>query len=127
MDLIAHFTRRLAYDGWANQEALATFQGNSFAVFRDTGVAMAAHTLGDARASQQALDRLIAAAAGDAAYQIAEVYAYRGQVDKSFEWLDRAYEQRDPGVPEIKTDPLLQNLRHDQRYSELLKRMRLPA
>ena len=31
------------------------------------------------------------------AYQIAEVYAYRGEPDKAFEWLDRAYEQRDAG------------------------------
>ena len=38
-----------------------------------------------------------------------------------------AYESRDPGVPEIKTDPLLKNLRHDQRYAELLEDMRLPT
>ena len=33
-----------------------------------------------------------------AAFQIAEAYAYRGEVDKAFEWLDRAHAQRDPGV-----------------------------
>jgi hypothetical protein len=36
---------------------------------------MAEHTLGDAKASEQALDQLIATDAADAAYQIAEVYA----------------------------------------------------
>jgi hypothetical protein len=29
-------------------------------------------------------------------------------------------------LPDIKTDPLLKNLRHDPRYTELLKKMRLP-
>jgi hypothetical protein len=55
------------------------------------------------------------------------VYAYRGESDRSFEWLERAYKQRDPGLPEIKTDPLFKNLRHDPRYTELLNKMRLPA
>lgn len=43
----------------------------------------------------------------DAAYQIAQVYAYCGESDKSFEWLERAYRQRDAGLPETKTDSLL--------------------
>jgi hypothetical protein len=42
----------------------------------------------------------------DWAYQIAQVYAFRGESDKSFEWLERAYKQRDPGLPSIKVDPL---------------------
>ncbi|HEY4048823.1 MAG TPA: hypothetical protein VGM27_18315, partial [Acidobacteriaceae bacterium] len=61
-----------------------------------------------------------------AAYQIAQVYAYRGESEKSFAWLERAYKQRDTGMPIIKTDPLLGTLRHDRRYTELLKGMRLP-
>jgi hypothetical protein len=61
------------------------------------------------------------------AYQIAEVYAYRGESDKSFEWLDHAYQQCDPGLPEIKSNPLFTNLHHDPRYTKLLKEMRLPT
>ena len=40
------------------------------------------------------------------------MYAYRGESDKSFEWLERAYKQRDAGLSDIKTDPLFKNLRH---------------
>jgi hypothetical protein len=61
------------------------------------------------------------------AYQIAEVLAYRRESDKSFEWLDHAYNQRDPGLPEIKNNPLFKDLRHDPRYTELLRKMRLPT
>jgi hypothetical protein len=63
----------------------------------------------------------------DSAYQIAEVYAFRGESGKSFEWLNRGYKQRDARLPDIKIDPLFNNLRHDPRYAELLKRMRLPT
>jgi hypothetical protein len=54
-----------------------------------------------------------------------QVYPYGRQFDKSFEWLESAYRQRDAGLPEIKTHPLL-NLRHDHRYNQLLREMRLP-
>ena len=107
-------------------DALATFQSNSFAIFRDTGVAMAQHTLGDAKSSQQALDRVIGTAAADAAYQIAEVYAWRGEKDKAFEWLERAYRQQDGGLTAIKIDLVLQSLRSDPRYAAMLRKLNLP-
>jgi TolB-like protein/DNA-binding winged helix-turn-helix (wHTH) protein/Flp pilus assembly protein TadD len=91
-----------------------------------TGQALAYHALGREQDSNSALARLIAKYRTYAAYQIAQVYAYRGESDKSFEWLERAYQQRDPGLPELKSNPLFKNLRHDPGYSELLKRMRLP-
>jgi serine/threonine protein kinase len=69
---------------------------------RLSGTAMAEHSLNHAKESQQALDSLIAKDAQEAAYQIAEVYAWRGEKDKAFEWLERAYQQRDSGLSEIK-------------------------
>ncbi len=112
--------------GGRGEDALATFQSNSFAIFRDTGVALAEHTLGNAEASQQALDKLIATAAADAAYQIVEVYAWRGDKDKAFEWLERAYRQHDGGLTAIKTDLLLASLRSDPRYVAMLQKLNLP-
>jgi TolB-like protein/DNA-binding winged helix-turn-helix (wHTH) protein/Flp pilus assembly protein TadD len=90
-----------------------------------TGQVLAYHALGRAQDSNAALAQLIAKHDTDSAYQVAEVYAFRGESTKSFEWLQRAYNQRDAGLPEIKTDPLLKNLRHDLRYTEFLQKMRL--
>jgi TolB-like protein/DNA-binding winged helix-turn-helix (wHTH) protein/cytochrome c-type biogenesis protein CcmH/NrfG len=112
-------------DGKA-QEALATFLSNSMEEFRGAGVAMAEQTLGDAKASQQALDKLIATSAGDAAYQIAEVYGWRGEKDKAFEWLERAYRQQDGGITDIKNDLRLASLRSDPRYGAMLQRLKFP-
>jgi TolB-like protein/DNA-binding winged helix-turn-helix (wHTH) protein len=92
-----------------------------------TDQALVYHALGREQDSNAALIELIAKHDTDSAYQVAEVYAFRGESDKSFEWLERSYKQRDSGLPDIKTDPLLKNLRHDPRYIDLLKKMRLPA
>jgi TolB-like protein/DNA-binding winged helix-turn-helix (wHTH) protein len=112
-------------DGKA-QEALTTFQSNSLELFRDAGVAMAEHTRGDTKASQEALDKLIAASAGNAAYQIAEVYGWRGEKDKAFEWLERAYRQQDGGITSIKNDVRLASLRADPRYVAMLQKLNFP-
>jgi hypothetical protein len=58
---------------------------------------------------------------------IAEVYAYRGEADRAFEWLERAHAQRDGGLAETKGDPLLKSLERDPRYAAFLKKMRLPT
>jgi len=87
---------------------------------------LAYHALGRAEDSEASLKKLIAAHSNDWAYQIAEVFAYRGESDKAFEWLNRAYQQRDDGLLDLKFDPLLKNVRQDTRYTDLLKKMRLP-
>jgi len=91
-----------------------------------SGEALAYFAVGRRQDSDAALNQLIARHQNDAAYQIAEVYAYRGETDKAFEWLDRSYRQHDPGTQELKTGLLVKGLRSDPRYGELLARMRLP-
>ncbi len=109
------------------QQALAEIEKEPLQWGKLTGQALAYHALGRDQDSNAALAGLIAKYNNGAPYQIAEVYAFRGESDKSFDWLERAYKQRDGGLTEIKNDPLLKNLRHDPRYTELLKKMRLPT
>jgi serine/threonine protein kinase len=44
----------------------------------------------------------------------------------AFEWLERAYVQRDARLTSSKASPLLASLRGDSRYTAFLKKMRLP-
>src|SRR5437870_271082 len=75
--------------------------------------------------SDAALNELIKNDAETAAYQIAEVYAYRGDKDRAFEWLERAGRQRDPGLTGLRKDPLLPNLYDEQRWNAFLHTMDL--
>ncbi len=75
--------------------------------------------------SDAALAELIKNDAETAAYQIAEVYAYRGEKDRAFEWLERARRQRDPGLTGLHKDPLLTNLQDDPRWNAFRRTMGL--
>jgi serine/threonine protein kinase/tetratricopeptide (TPR) repeat protein len=91
------------------------------------GLALAHHALGRSKDSDAALAELIVKDATTAAYQIAEVYAFRGETDRAFEWLERAYASRDGGLAQLKGDPLLKSIERDPRYASFLKKMHLPA
>ena len=108
------------------QKALGLFRQVGDPVFVLTGVAMAEHTLGQATESQQALGELVRTHARTSAFQIAEVYAWRGEKDPAFVWLERAYRQRDGGLNLVKTDPALAALHRDPRFGALLRKLKLP-
>lgn len=94
--------------------------------FRLAGLAMSHHSLGDGALAAQELKTLISKYSDTSAYQIAEVYAWKGDAERAFQWLDRAAAQRDAGLIFLKFDPLLATLRGDRRYVAWLKRMGLP-
>ena len=87
---------------------------------------MAEHTLGHAAESTHALEILEQKHANVWAYQIAQVYAWREEKDKAFDWLDRAYRQRDGGLTYITYDRFMNGLRGDPRYKALLRKLKLP-
>ena len=95
--------------------------------YRGSLYAIAYHALGRKKESDAALSQLITKYHARMAYQIAEVYAFRNQSDEAFEWLDRAYAQRDGGLPLTKVDPLLKNLHSDPRFAAFLKKLNLPT
>jgi TolB-like protein/DNA-binding winged helix-turn-helix (wHTH) protein/Tfp pilus assembly protein PilF len=87
---------------------------------------IAYYALGRKKESDTALREIIAKDHAGGAYQIAEVYAFRNQSDEAFEWLDRAYAQRDSGLVATRVEPLLKSLHKDPRYAALLKQLNLP-
>ena len=60
------------------------------------------------------------------AYFIARSYGYRGDHDLALEWLERAYEQRDPALIEMFGNPNLDSLADDPRFKAFLRKMNLP-
>ena len=94
--------------------------------WRLVGQALVSHGLGRPAESDAAVKALTTGFSADMPFQIAEVRAYRGEIDLAFEWLERARALRDTGFLEMKGDPLLTNLERDPRYRAFLRKMRLP-
>jgi adenylate cyclase len=93
---------------------------------REWGKALANFALGRKADSDAALMNLETRFAETDAYNIAGVHAYRGEIDDTFRWLDRAYRQHDPNLDFIKTDRDFGKLRGDPRYKTFLRKMNLP-
>jgi TolB-like protein len=108
------------------EEALAETQRELEPIWRGFGLALAYHAAGKKKEADTALADYIDKHQNEMAFQIAEIYAYRGETDRAFEWLERAYKQRDGGLSELKGDPLLRSLERDPRHQAFLKKMKLP-
>jgi len=56
---------------------------------------------------------------------LAEGYAALGDKTEAFRWLERGFVERDPGMPQLRTDPLLGSLHDDPRWEQILERIGL--
>jgi eukaryotic-like serine/threonine-protein kinase len=57
--------------------------------------------------------------------EVARLYAYAGDADRAFAWLDTAYEARDTWMSFVNSDPRFDSLHADPRFGELLRRMNM--
>lgn len=60
-------------------------------------------------------------------FHLAIIYAGLGEKEPAFEWLEKAYEQRNHGLVELKVEPMLDSLRSDPRFTDLLRRIGLES
>jgi class 3 adenylate cyclase/TolB-like protein/Flp pilus assembly protein TadD len=110
------------------EAALEEIRRESTEWYRLTGLVLAFHALGRETESDDALTELIRKYEGGWAYQIAYAFAYRNEIDRAFEWLDRAVEYGDPGLAEIPTQSLFSHLFDDPRWLPFLESIgRSPA
>lgn len=112
----------LLFDGKPD-EALAATRREAVEVWRLIGLAEVYHALGRAAESDEALEALIERHESGWAFNIAYVLAYRGELDRAFEWLDRAVVYDDPGLVEIFGRPQFAALHPDRRWPAFLRRI----
>jgi TolB-like protein len=103
--------------------SLAAARQETDSGYRLTALAAAHAMLGNDAESDVALNMLIDKYASQMAAQIAEVYAYRGDVDSTFKWLERAYESRDPGIVSILAITPMRALHNDPRWLPFLEKI----
>lgn len=103
--------------------ALVAARAEKVPMFRLTASAIAHAKLGDAAAADAAFAQLVADYGDAGLYQQAQVQAQRGVVPAALDLLEKAYVARDPGLLWIRNDPLLDPLRAEPRFGELLSRL----
>jgi tetratricopeptide (TPR) repeat protein len=105
------------------QGALAEIEQETSEFWKMIGLPMAYHALGRKADSDAALAALIAKYEKDGPSNIASVYAYRGEADQAFEWLNKAVEYGDGGLGEIVTDNLFDKIHGDPRWLPFLRKI----
>jgi hypothetical protein len=61
-----------------------------------------------------------------AAYQYATIYAQWGDHAKGLEWLETSMRLRDPGLVQLKADPMMDPLRQEPRFQAVLRELKFP-
>jgi TolB-like protein/tetratricopeptide (TPR) repeat protein len=102
-------------------DAIKEFEAEPEPQFRLTGLAIAQHRLGNQPAAEKAFADLQSQVGDAAVYQQAEVLAQWGRVDDSMQKLARALQVGDSGLTYAATDVMLDPVRHDQRFTSLIK------
>jgi tetratricopeptide (TPR) repeat protein len=110
----------MLYTGEA-EGGLAAIEDEPDEVSRLLAASMAYHALDRAEESDSTLAELIDKYEELVAYNIAYVVAYRGEIDRAFEWLDRAVLYEDPGLSEIFIRPEFAVLHDDPRWLPFLE------
>jgi TolB-like protein/Flp pilus assembly protein TadD len=109
------------------QAALAAAQQEPPGFYRDSAIAKALQIGGNHPAADAALKNVIDRDAGSVPYDVAQIYAIRNDADKTFEWLDRAFSERDPGVAILLYDPFILRYRRDLRFAAFCRKAGLPV
>ncbi len=100
-------------------EAAELEAGQAYAL---TVIAVAKQKLDDRAGSDAALAQLVLEY-DDSHYQQAEVHAQRGDVPAALAKLEEAHAKRDPGLLWLRNDPLLDPLRSEAQFKDLLSRL----
>lgn len=103
--------------------ALAAAKAERVPLFALTASAIAAEKLGDGGTAQAALATIQAEYGDTSLYQQAQIFAQRGEPGTALDLLDQAYQARDPGLLFTRNDPLLDPLRAEARFTDLLLRL----
>ena len=87
---------------------------------------MIVYAAGDKKKADRLLNGFLAEYSIDSWPNIAHVYAFRGDKNKTFEWLDKAYSHRDTSLLEVLNYPEMKYLWGDPRWNKFIKKLGLP-
>ena len=103
--------------------ALAEIEQEKVGLSRMIGLPLAYCALGRKAEADQAFAALIAKYEKQDPYNVAYDYAYCGNADKAFEWLNKAVAYQDPGLGDIVTENLFDKIHKDPRWLPFLRKI----
>ena len=121
----AYLQKRKYEEAIQEMQKAATLSGRSTENLAGLGQAYAAAGLKEEL--QQVLDELNDQSKERyvSPYYVAKIYASLGEREQAFTWLEKAYQERNPDFIELKVEPLLDPIRSDARFQDLLRRVGL--
>jgi tetratricopeptide (TPR) repeat protein len=123
----AYGYRGLAFYGLEDfEKARASCEAKRDDWFNQQCLAVVYHKLGRHADAETELAKIKASQGDDAAYQYATIYAQWGDRAKALEWLEKAMRLRDPGMVQLKTDPLFDPLRQEARFQAIERALKYP-
>jgi TolB-like protein/Tfp pilus assembly protein PilF len=93
--------------------------------WQDYALALAQQAQSDRATADAALQKLLNEDAANGPFQIAVVYGLRKEPDKMFEWLERAYTERDPGLTQLLVAPFILNYKDDPRFAAFCQKLKV--
>jgi TolB-like protein/tetratricopeptide (TPR) repeat protein len=105
--------------------ALAEYQLEPEDIFRELGLVSSLDGLRRRAEADKHLAILIEKWGANAAYDIASIYARRGDREHAFEWLERAFGEHDSSLPGLKIDEDYMKIRGDPRFNAMLRKLQL--
>jgi tetratricopeptide (TPR) repeat protein len=122
----AYFYRGMAYYGLGDYERARSSCEAKRSSDSAWCLAMVFEKLRRHSDAQAQLARLHASLGNAAAYQYADTYAQWGDRVRALDWLETAMRLRDPGVANVKTDPLMDPLRNEPRFQAVERALNFP-
>ncbi len=60
-------------------------------------------------------------------YTVAAIYAGLGEKDQAFKWLEKAYNERDIWLMNLRVNPVFKSLRSERKFTDLVRRLDLAS
>ena len=124
--VFGHFSLGYILSLQGREEAVAECQREAPEGGQSLCLAGAYDRLGRRKEADAALEAAIKEYADSEAFWIATMFADRRQDSQAFQWLERAFRQKEPAVEYLKSVPDFNALKSDPRYKALIGRLQLP-
>jgi len=109
-----------------NDEALIEIEQETHEFFSLYGLNFVHYALGNKKRADELLDKFIEKYGESDPSNLADLYAFRGNKDESFKYLNKALEIKDPVLMEALAYPSFKSMRDDPRWLEFINNLNLP-